>query len=110
MSALLFIIVVEYLSTDIRGNKMIKGITIGDHESIISQLADDTTLFINSEDSLTHAFDWIERFGLCSGLTLNKSKTEIVPLNIEMVQTNKTLNGNMVHSKVWECGFPHQMR
>ena len=64
LSALLFIIVVEYLSTDIRDNK---GITSGDHEYLINQLADDTTLFINSEDCLTHAFDRIERFGLCSG-------------------------------------------
>ena len=68
---------------------MIKGITIGDHEYLINQLADDTTLLTNSEDSLTHAFDWIECFGLCSGLTLNKSKTDIVPLNSEMIQTNK---------------------
>ena len=90
LSALLFIIVVEYLSTDIRDNKMVKGITIGDHEHLINQLADDTTLFIDSEDCLTHAFDRIEHFGLCSGLTLNKSKTEIVPLNSEMVQTNKS--------------------
>ena len=35
LSALLFIIVVEYLSTDIQGNKMIKCITIGDHEYLI---------------------------------------------------------------------------
>ena len=69
---------------------MMKGITIGDHEYLINQLADDTTLFINSEDCLTHAFDRIKRFGLCSGLTLNKSKTEIVPINSEMVQTNKS--------------------
>ena len=69
---------------------MIKGITIGDHEYPINQLADDTTLFINSEDSLTHAFDQIEHFGLYSGLTLNKSKTEIIPLNSEMVQINKS--------------------
>ena len=79
LSALLFIIVVEYLSTDIQDNKMIKSITIGEREYLINQIADDTTLFINSEDCLTHAFDRIERFGLCSGLTLNKSKTEIVP-------------------------------
>ena len=77
---LLFIIVIEYLSTDIRDHKIIQGITIGDHEYLINQLADDITLFINSEDCLTHAFDRIEHFGLCSGLTLNKLKTEIIPL------------------------------
>ena len=59
---------------------MIKGITLGDYEYLINQLADDTTLFINSEDSLMHAFDWTEHFGLCSGLTLNKSKNRNRPL------------------------------
>ena len=69
---------------------MIKSITIGDHEYLINQLADDTTLFINSEDCLTYAFDRIEHFGLCSGLTLNKSKQEIIPSYSETVHTNKS--------------------
>ena len=85
-AVLLFIIAVEYLSTDIRYNKMIKDITIGDDEYLINQLVDDTVL-INSEDSLTDAFDQIEHFGVFSDLTLNISKAEIVPLSCEMIQS-----------------------
>ena len=82
LSALLFIIVVELLATDIRSNQNIKGIHISNIEYKISQLADDTTLFIRDGISLTCAFDTLDLFSKCSGLKLNKSKTMVIPLHM----------------------------
>ena len=56
------IILVELLATSIRENKNIKGIIVDNTTYKISQLADDTTLFIKAQVSLKHAFDQIERF------------------------------------------------
>ena len=46
LSALLFILAVEILSIKIRGQPSIKGITINTQEIKLTQLADDTTLFL----------------------------------------------------------------
>ena len=78
LSALLFVLVVETLAIEIRKSKDIVGITIGQHIVNISQLADDTTLILKDETSLSNAITLIEKFKLYSGLTLNKEKTEAV--------------------------------
>jgi hypothetical protein len=53
LSALLFILVVETLANSIRKNPRIAGIKIGKTTWKISQYADDTTLFLNDEHSLS---------------------------------------------------------
>jgi hypothetical protein len=53
LSALLFILVVETLANAIRRNPIISGVNIGQTEWKISQYADDTTLFLNDEHSLS---------------------------------------------------------
>ena len=80
LSALLFLLVVEVLAIDLRSNESIKGITINNIEYKICQLADDTTLFSQDEQSVKLAFHRLDLFGQCSGLKLNKSKTEIIAL------------------------------
>jgi hypothetical protein len=42
----------------------------------ISQLADDTTLFLKLKNGISIALNIIEIFGNLSGLKLNRSKTE----------------------------------
>ena len=91
LSALLFIIVVELLAISIRANNSIKGLIINNITYKISQLADDTTLFIKDQSSLKYAFDVIERFGFCSGLKLNKSKTELIALD-DNIKRDKNLH------------------
>ena len=91
LSALLFIIVVELLAISIRASNDIKGLTINNFTYKISQLADDTTLFIKDQSSLKYAFDLIERFGFCSGLKLNKSKTELIALD-DNIKRDKNLH------------------
>lgn len=77
ISALLFILVVETLACKIRSSKDIVGISVDEREIKISQLADDTTLFLKDHKALACAFELLENFYTCSGLKLNKTKTEI---------------------------------
>ena len=76
-SPYLFILSVEVLGKAIRSNTNIKGITLNNTETKLSQYADDTTLILNSNlDSLSAALDTINNFGKSSGLKLNDKKTE----------------------------------
>ena len=77
VSALLFVLVAEILATHLRTNANISGISISNTEFIVSQLADDTSLFLNNESSLEAAIDLLTSFSKVSGLKLNKAKTQI---------------------------------
>jgi hypothetical protein len=52
LSAYLFIMVVELLSHNIRKDNTIKGIKIGNKETKIAQMADDTTIFVEDINCL----------------------------------------------------------
>ena len=77
ISALLFILLAEVMANKIKSRNDIHGITIDQHEIKISQLADDTTLFLKDNNALLLALEILESFQTCSGLKLNKNKTEI---------------------------------
>ena len=89
ISALLFIIVAEIMSITIRNNDKIHGLMFGGHETTLTQLADDTTLFLKDTDSLQEAFNILEHFYICSGLKLNKDKTEAIKLGIDNIDSTK---------------------
>lgn len=80
ISALLFILVAEIMALNLRKANNIKGIKVktelGYTDIRISQLADDTTLFLKSKTDIINALDIIKIFGIFSGLELNKKKTE----------------------------------
>ena len=86
LSALLFIIVVELLATSIISPNNIKGISINCIEFKISQLANDTCLYLNDVESLGNALAVLDNFAVCSGLKVNKDKTEVILLNFKPVQ------------------------
>ena len=86
LSALLFIIVVELLATSIRSASNINGISINCIEFKMSQLADDTCLYLHDVESLGNALAVLDSFAVCSGLKVNKEKTEVIPLNFKPVQ------------------------
>ena len=76
LSALLFIIAVEMLSVNIKQNKEIKGIEIGNENDLeikVVQLADDTTLLVKDETSILKALETISTFSDVSGVRLNKN-------------------------------------
>ena len=68
VSALLFVLVAEILATNLRTNANISGISISNTELIVSQLADDTSLFLNNESPLEAAIDLLTSFSKVSGL------------------------------------------
>ena len=76
VSALLFILTVEILASQIRSNENIKGIKVTDRQTqnVISQFADDATLLLSDIQSIPHAIDTINSFGKVSGLMLNMDK------------------------------------
>ena len=79
LSALLFLLVVEILAIQIRKypNEGLKVKVNGKNIYInITQLADDTTHFLKSEDSVLKEFKIVDNFEKNSGLKLNKGKTE----------------------------------
>ena len=55
ISALLFILVAEILSLRLKSNELARGINIDNYEYKVSQLADDTTIFMKDIESLTVA-------------------------------------------------------
>ena len=89
ISALLFILVAEILAINIKMSKDITGITINKKEIFISQLADDTTLFVKDTKSLEKVFNILDKFHKCAGLKLNKNKTEGLILGKHNVDLSK---------------------
>ena len=75
ISPYLFIIAVEILANGIRKNNHIKGIKVGSKSIKISQLADDTTVFVSDLDSVGNVLELLKQFRLFSGLKLNVEKT-----------------------------------
>ena len=79
LSPLLYYLVVETLGQAIRCDQSIEGIPIpGSHgkESKVSQYADDTTLILANDFSITKAFTTINIFEKATGSRLNAQKTE----------------------------------
>ena len=73
LSALLFIMCVEVLACKVRQCNEIKGIALPHENSIrkvvkIAQLADDTTLFVEDENSILKILELMEEFENVSGL------------------------------------------
>lgn len=80
LSPFLFLFVVETLSIDILHNNNLVGINIFNREIRISQLADDTTLFLKDKDQVSPVLTIINAFSDASGLKLNLLKCEIICL------------------------------
>ena len=79
LSALLFLLAAEILAAKVRNNKNLGlKININNEEKLIqiSQLADDTTLFLKDEEAVTKSLSIVNEFGDVSGLRLNIHKTE----------------------------------
>ena len=80
ISALLFILVSETLAINLRQNRSIKGIKVGNEEYKLCQLADDMTLILSDMRSIVESISTLNDFKSYSGLKLNIDKTVIIPL------------------------------
>ena len=76
LSPYLFILRVEQLSTRITEDYSLGGIKIFGKEYKISQLADDTSLYLNNLTSVQNSLKLLDEFGNISGLKLNVEKTK----------------------------------
>ena len=104
ISALLFLLCVEVLAINIRENKEIKGIILGNTEIKITQFADDTCLYLNGTSSLENVFKVFEDFYRYAGLRLNKDKTEMIWLG-KNNRTGKCLDINITNKPTKVLGL-----
>lgn len=86
-SPVLFLIVVEMLSIHIFHCNDLQGLRILEREINISQLADDTVLFLKDKQLIENSIKEIHSFSLASGLRLNVSKCE----SLCLYNTDETL-------------------
>ncbi len=77
-SPFLFLLVAELLSIQILNNQSVLGLKIFDREIKISQLADDTALFLKDKSQVPTALDCVSKFTKSSGLKLNLHKLEFL--------------------------------
>ena len=78
------------MAENIRNNKNINGIKIGrDKEIKLTQMADDTTIFLRAENDIPILIAELKRFSEVSGLTLNTSKTKGLLLGRQRQTRNK---------------------
>ena len=91
ISALLFILVAEIMAINLKANTSIKGIQCKNTKILLTQFADDTTIFLKDKESLENSIHLLKHFYQCSGLKLNRSKTEAFRLgasnNISIANT-----------------------
>ena len=92
LSALLFIIAVEMLSIEIRNNKYIQHLKIGNSIHSLVQLADDTTIFIKNKENLEVVLNILEKMKGASGLKINLEKSNIILLG-KQVGNVKSVGG-----------------
>ena len=82
LSALLFVIAVEFLANKIRKNDQIHGICFEDKSSRLElkllQYADDTTFFVGDSRSLEIILSELDEFGKVAGPMINKEKTSLL--------------------------------
>ena len=76
LCALLFIIAVEILGVQIRGNENIKGFRFGNKEHKLSQYADDGIIMVCDVLSILSVFDTVKCFSSVAGPQLNREKVE----------------------------------
>ncbi|KAL6454983.1 hypothetical protein MHYP_G00365800 [Metynnis hypsauchen] len=80
LSPLLYALYIEPLAAAIRAHPGIDGLPIpggGGKVVKLAQYADDTTLFVRSDQSLRHALDVVQAFGRASGAALNPGKSVV---------------------------------
>ncbi len=79
ISPYLFVLAAQLLADQVKQSNL-TGISIAGREVIISQLADDTTLFLKNSNQVAVALGVIDAFSKASGLHLNISKCELLSI------------------------------
>uniref|UniRef100_A0A8C7XSJ8 Reverse transcriptase domain-containing protein n=1 Tax=Oryzias sinensis TaxID=183150 RepID=A0A8C7XSJ8_9TELE len=101
VSVYLFLLVAQVFCRYIKSSN-IDGISIAGKNILISQLADDTTLFLKNSSQVPRVLQVIETFSKASGLYLNLKKCELFPLK-QCALTS--INSIVVKDKVTYLGL-----
>lgn len=101
LSVYLFLLSVQLLSSHIKLSPL-KGLVIANREILISQLADDTALFLRVASQVSAAVDTIQSFSKASGLFLNLNKCELLPVKACLVAS---IHGIHVKNSVTYLGI-----
>ena len=104
ISALLFILVAEIMAIEIRENNKIKGLSILDSSITLTQMADDTTLFLKDLESIPACLNVLNHFEKCAGLKLNKEKTEAFQLGINQIKIENMFGLKWVNGPIKVTG------
>ena len=80
LSPYLFLLCAELMAAMIRRNQKVKGIEIDvENEILLSQFADDTTIFLDgTQESFYACINTLKEFSLMSGLTINCEKSFVL--------------------------------
>lgn len=100
VSPYLFLLPMQILSIYIKESSL-KGISIAGRTISLSQLADDTTLFLQDRSQIDMAVKLLDKFSVASGLKLNLSKCELLPIK---ACNEKEISGIPVKFKVKYLG------
>ena len=90
LSPYIFLICAEILSILVRHNNSLNGLNIRNTRHKIIQYADDTLISLDgSKEDLQEIMNILEKFALCSGLTINKRKTKAIWIGRNKNRTDK---------------------
>ena len=81
------------MSINVRNDTSIHGLLFNNNIITLSQLADDTTIFLSDYQSIDRVLHLLHHFQKCAGLKLNKNKTEAIKLGQEKLDNNKNKHG-----------------
>ena len=104
LSALLFVISAEVLSIALKNNDLIQGFELGGSNFKITQLADDTTLFLKNIESLKEAITMLGQFKNISGLKLNQTKSEILQIGIPLTSNYSLFKMKWEKERIYALG------
>ena len=111
LSVYLFILAVELLAIELRTNKHINGIRVGQTEIKLIQMADDTTVFLSDAISLHRTLGILFLFSKAAGLKLNRVKTEALWVGVKQCHKRKPYGivwkeDRVFSLGIWYCSDP----
>ena len=103
ISPYVFVICAEMLSHILRECEEVKGIVIHDVEMLVSQYADDTTVFLDEDlNSFNYTVRILKWFEGRSGLAINSDKTKVIKLG---ASRGKSIPWQGKHGFEWTTTF-----
>lgn len=99
MSCLLFDLAIEPLANRLRSNKKLNGYMIGGERLVVNMFADDTIVFLSSEDKIKHMIRTLDEYCLASTARFNLNKTNYIPIGERRFRESFEQSGTM-----WDNG------